>query len=153
MRLYLLRHAHALEGADDAARPLSKRGQKQIRALARWLRGNRAFKVLEVWHSPLVRSHDTAGLLAKRLRLQVPLVATPGLTPGDDPTPLLRRLRLRQRSLAIVGHEPHLSALATLLLTGATAPPVITLKKCSLLALTREDDRWTVSWQINPDLL
>jgi phosphohistidine phosphatase len=154
MHLYLLRHAHALAGADDAARPLSKRGRKQIRTLGRWLRANRALdEVAECWHSPLVRSRDTAALLVRRLHRPVRTVVTAGLTPADEPAPLLRRLRTRQRPLLIVGHEPHLSALASLLVAGEPEPPVFTLRKCALLALIREQGRWLVRWQIGPELL
>jgi len=37
MKLYFLRHADALDGDDDAVRPLSPHGKNQARGLARFL--------------------------------------------------------------------------------------------------------------------
>lgn len=67
MHLYLIRHAHAEDGKDDDARPLSAKGVKQIRRIGKALRAAGAFAAKEVWHSPLVRSRDTAVLLRDRL--------------------------------------------------------------------------------------
>ena len=55
MRLYFLRHAAALDGMDDALRPLSATGRQQARTLARFLR----------------RSGITFDLAARELRLDV----------------------------------------------------------------------------------
>lgn len=153
MLLYLIRHAHALDGSDDAARPLSKRGREQIRVLARFLRGGGELCPEEIWHSPLVRACQTAELLARRLRVEVPLVRVDGLLPGDDPRRIARRLKSLSRTVALVGHEPHLSALASLLITGAAAPPVFVLKKSAIIALERVAARWVVRWHLSPELL
>ncbi len=153
MELYLIRHAHALEAAFDEIRPLSPRGRKQIRTLARWLRGTDAFAPAEYWHSHLVRAADTAALLAARLRSRTPRRTVKGLAPWDDPALIAARLSRRRQSLALVGHEPHLSALASLLVTGRTHPPVFVCKKCSILALERIESRWLVRWQVSADLL
>lgn len=151
--LYLIRHAHAEDGLDDANRPLSARGRKQIRAMARFLRRTGDFAPAEVWHSPLLRAHDTAALLVGRLKLPVKLRAVPGLTSGDDPAIIAAKLRTRRPSLALVGHEPHLSALASLLVAGSAEPPVLVMRKCAVLALEREGSRWVVRWLVSPDLL
>ncbi|MBX3750568.1 MAG: histidine phosphatase family protein [Opitutaceae bacterium] len=153
MELYLIRHAHALEAAFDEIRPLSPRGRKQIRALARWLRGTDAFAPREYWHSHLLRAADTAALLAARLRSRAPRRTVKGLAPWDDPALIADRLGRHRQSLALVGHEPHLSALASLLVTGRTHPPVFICKKCSVLALERIESRWLVRWQVSADLL
>jgi phosphohistidine phosphatase len=153
MQLLLIRHAHALAGENDAARPLSERGRKQIRVLARFLKRAENFAASEVWHSPLVRSRDTAALLGQRLRAITRLVAVEGLAPGADPALLTARLKKRHEPLVIVGHEPHLSALASLLVTGTATPPVFVLRKCAALALARDRGRWTVQWQVSPALL
>ena len=92
MQLLLIRHAHALAGRNDAARPLSERGRKQIRVLARFLKRAENFAAREVWHSPLVRSRDTATLLMQRLRANTRLVAVAGLAPSADPTLMAARL-------------------------------------------------------------
>ena len=53
----------------------------------------------------------------------------------------------------LVGHEPHLSGLASLLVTGRTAPPRFLFKKCALLRLDREGDGWTVRWHVSPEVV
>jgi phosphohistidine phosphatase len=132
---------------------LSERGRKQIRVLARFLKRAENFAAREVWHSPLVRSRDTATLLMQRLRANTRLVAVAGLAPSADPTLMAARLKKRRQPLVIVGHEPHLSALASLLVTGNATPPVFVLRKCAALALARDSGRWTVQWQVSPALL
>ncbi|HVS53067.1 MAG TPA: phosphohistidine phosphatase SixA [Opitutaceae bacterium] len=154
MQLYLLRHAHALDGDDDAARPLSKKGREQIDALADFLRGKELFAPTEIWHSPLVRAHETASRLARKLELtKTPLVETGGLLPEDDVRRIAATLKTACDSLALVGHEPHLSALASLLVTGVAEPPAFVFKKGTLLALDRIVSGWAVRWQVSPELL
>ena len=151
--LYLIRHAHALDAEVDEVRPLSTRGEQQVRALAEFLRGKDVFRPEEFWHSSLVRAQQTATLLAQRLRLSAPLSLMPDLEPEADPRAVARRIKARSRPLAIVGHEPHLSALATLLVTGRAEPPSFLMKKCAALALDGGGDFWAVRWHVSPELL
>jgi phosphohistidine phosphatase len=148
-----VRHAHALEGADDAARPLSAKGRAQLKRLAAFLRANGAFAPDEIWHSGLVRAHETAGLLARRLKLTVPQREVAGLKPEDNPKAIARRAARAERAIALVGHEPHLSALASLLVAGEAEPPVFEMKKGAVLALARVTGRWVVRWQVSPEVL
>lgn len=153
IRLHLVRHAHAVDLDDDAARPLSARGRDQVRRLGKFLRRTEAFQPEQIWHSPLVRAGETAALLARSLRLDVPLVVTRGLAPEDDPRPVARRLRSAKGCVAIIGHEPHLSALASLLLRGRAAPPAVAMKKCAVLTLEGAGRYWAVHWHVSPELL
>ena len=153
MNLYILRHAHAVDAADDPERPLSARGREQVRMLAAFLKRSEALATREIWHSPLVRSGETAALLIKKLGLKAKLVEVDGLQPEDDPLLLAQRLKTRQQPLAIVGHDPQLSALVSLLVTGATEPSRFILKKCTIIALERTEGVWTVRWQLSPELL
>jgi phosphohistidine phosphatase len=150
MHIYLIRHAHALDGDDDAARPLSAKGRRQIRAVASHLRCAGLLQTKELWHSPLVRARDTARLLAKGLRMRATFVETDGLEPEADPAPAARSLARLRRSVAVIGHEPHLSALATRLLDGRSGQPIIVMKKGAVLALERTGSRWAVRWLLSP---
>lgn len=153
MHLYLIRHAHAEDGIRDAVRPVSAKGQSQIRDIGHWLRKAQAVEAEEIWHSPLRRSAETAALLAKRLRLKVPLREIAGLKPQDDPHAVLRRLRELKAPVAIVGHDPHLSALASLLVTGNAEPPSFVLKKCAVLRLDATGPGWGVRWLVAPEVI
>lgn len=152
MKIYLIRHAHAIDGEDDAARPLSKQGRKQIKAMASWLRKHELLEAREFWHSPLVRAHDTATRLVKKLRSPAKLREVAGLKPEDNPEKAGRLLRKVTRSVAVVGHEPHLSALASLLVAGRAEPPCFAVQKCAVLAFERQGARWQLLWQVDPEL-
>ena len=153
MNLYLIRHAHAEDTAPDERRLLSKRGQRQVRHLARFLRGTEVFAPEEIWHSTLGRAQETAALLAVGIKRHVPLREVPDLAPADDPRRVARQLEQWDRSIALVGHEPHLSALASLLVTGATEPVRFAMKKGAALALEGAGRHWIVRWHVSPDLL
>jgi phosphohistidine phosphatase len=153
MDLFLIRHTHAEDTVPDELRTLSQRGRSQVRRLARFLRDSGAFAPEEIWHSPLVRAQETAALLGLGARLRVPLREVAGLTPGDDPGQIARRLMQSTRSLAIVGHEPHLSALASLLVAGTPEPVRFAMKKGAVLALEGTGRHWIARWHMHPDLL
>lgn len=153
MNVYLIRHAHALDAEEDSERPLSKRGREQVKALAGFLKRSDLFQPDAFWHSPLVRSQETAELLAKGLRLRVPQELIPELEPDTDPRVTARRIKSAANAVAIVGHEPHLSALATLLVAGKTEPPTFVMKKCAALALEGVGNHWSVRWHVSPDLI
>jgi phosphohistidine phosphatase len=153
MILYLIRHAHAIDGEIDATRPLSPRGEQQVRALADFLRGTDAFQPQEIWHSSLLRARQTAELLARRLKLSAPLTLMPDLEPEADPRAVARRLNATSRVVAVVGHEPHLSTLASLLVAGRMDPPAVLMKKCAALALDGAAGLWMVRWHVSPELL
>ena len=153
MQLYLIRHAHALDGDDDEARPLSSKGRAQVRRVSTFLRASGVFAPTEIWHSPLLRARQTAELLSKRLKMDTPLCVVTNLTPADNPRRIRRQLAREKRALALIGHDPHLSALASLLIAGAAEPPVFALKKCSVLALERMAGFWLVRWHLTPELL
>lgn len=166
MRIWILRHAHALDAggpgdAADAARPLSRKGRDATRTLGRRIRQLGLLReATSCWHSPLVRAIETAGIFRKSARLRAPLKEVAGLEHGDDPAVMARRLEKLSRPVILVGHEPHLSALATLLVAGQARPVEFELKKGALLALERVPERhrngrrrWIVRWQLAPEVM
>jgi phosphohistidine phosphatase len=153
MKVYLIRHAHAVDPDVDPNRPLSKRGRAQVRRLAMFLSCSNPISAREIWHSPLARSLETAKRLRKKLSRPGKLMEVPGLEGGDDPAMIAERLKTHRTSVAVVGHEPHLSALATLLVAGVAEPARFVLKKSAVLALERKNGSWAVCWQVSPELL
>jgi phosphohistidine phosphatase len=153
MQIYLIRHAHAEEGKEDAPRPLSPRGRQQIRRVGRFLRQNGALAAREFWHSPLVRARDTAVRLTRELKEPIKLVPVNDLEPAADPASMARRLGRVRRSVAVVGHEPQLSALASLLVGGSAAAETLLMKKCAVVALERLGRLWVIRWLVSPDLI
>jgi phosphohistidine phosphatase len=153
--IFLVRHAHAVSEEENPLRPLSVRGHDECRRLVAFFQNNRAFTPAEFWHSPLLRAYETAD----RLSALAPFAAlreTAGLLPEDDPAKIAARIATvaPTQMLALVGHEPHLSALATLLVTGRSGHAAFTLEKGAVLALVSVDNHtWDVRWQIAPSLL
>ncbi len=163
MRLFLIRHAHALDAEVDALRPLSERGRQQAAHVASFFRTNGHLRPAQLWHSPLVRAYETAAALATGLEIDAPLVETDGLRPEDDPESMALRLAVYPpvHDLAIVGHEPNLGSLASLLVSNRPAPALFHFKKAAVLCLRRSDKthgstdrpRWRVDWHIPPGLV
>lgn len=163
MRLYLVRHAHAVTDEESPVRPLSPRGQADLDRLIAFFQANRQFTPAQLWHSPLVRARETALRLGAALAPEAILVETPGLLPDDDPLDAAARLDEHDPAigLALVGHEPHLSALATVLTRGRPRPVIFHLRKAAVIALERTDarhkktalTRWRVRWHLSPELL
>jgi phosphohistidine phosphatase len=153
MMLYLIRHAHAVDAEDDDTRVLSKRGREQVHTLVAFLKSNAAFEPAEIWHSPLLRAHETAERLKDGLKLHVPLLEMSGLRPEDPPEKMAPKLGALRHAVAVVGHEPHLSGLASVLVTGKTEPVGFVFKKGTVLALEGAGHHWAVRWQIAPELL
>lgn len=163
MPLYLVRHAHAVSEAENRQRPLSDRGRAQVRSLAAFFRANNLFGPAHVWHSPLTRARETAELFLIGLASEAALVETPGLRPEDDPQEIATRLSAIDTAvnIALVGHQPHLGALATLLLRGKPGPDLLDFKKGAILSLERTGDLhkktaqplWYINWFVTPELL
>jgi phosphohistidine phosphatase SixA len=143
MRLYFLRHAHALPGADDAARPLSPRGWRQARGMARFLE-EAGIEFDLACSSPLVRACETAEAVlhccgavpAKRLRKVNTLLNDATQNQFDA---WLRALPDANHVL-LVGHAPTLADRVRALL-GITDPDTLVLPKGALACLETEDRR------------
>lgn len=121
MIIVLMRHAHAVEGSAmraDADRWLSGKGRKVARKVSAWLAKPKR-RPGAIWTSPLVRAVQTAEILAGACELTDTVSVAPELSPGHDPGELLRLLARHEgpSPVALVGHEPSLSLIATSLLS------------------------------------
>jgi phosphohistidine phosphatase len=124
MKLYLFRHGIAADREDfageDAERPLTEEGTRKTRLAARGLR-RLAPELDLILSSPLRRARQTAELLVEAYEGAPPLECSDRLAEEGAHEALIRELRARRpvpRRLLLVGHEPNLSELAGLLLTG-----------------------------------
>jgi phosphohistidine phosphatase len=54
--------------------------------------------------------------------------------------------------LMLVGHLPHLSKLASLLLTGSPDQSPVTFTRAGIICLQKDDSaHWTVAWSVTPE--
>ncbi|MDP3636836.1 MAG: histidine phosphatase family protein [Azonexus sp.] len=129
MELLLWRHAEAEDGEDDLKRRLTERGEKQARLMAKWIREHQP-KDLRIIVSPAVRTRQTAEAL------KLPFEIERKIAPEACVSALIAASGWPQASGAvlIVGHQPSLGCMASLLLAGHEAE--WTIKKGALWWLT-----------------
>lgn len=142
MRLYLIRHADAVPlgegGVDrDADRPLSEAGKQQCQALAGALQ-RVGVKFDAVLTSPLLRARQTADEIARHWQGTVPAAQVfEPLALGEKLKRLTKAVAaLNQDSVALVGHQPELAALAAWLIGSRKAK--LDLEKAGVAALECE---------------
>jgi phosphohistidine phosphatase len=150
MELYFLRHGEAdwpNWKKDDDDRPLTKRGKKEMREVAAFLKRVKARPDLIVT-SPLPRASQTAEIAAERLKVKCREDKL--LAPGFRRLDLERLLKkYPEESLMIVGHEPDFTETISEL-TGAS----LKLSKAgvALVELNRSWRDGRLLWLIPPKL-
>jgi phosphohistidine phosphatase len=158
MQLLLVRHAIAVEaaeaGGDDDARPLSTRGRRRFEPVAAALAAL-VPDLAQIASSPLRRARETADLVAAAMASAPERMILEALRPGGAPADVVKALApLRHAgTVALIGHEPSLSALTSHLLAGADRS-FLRFKKggAALLELTGRPRRGsaTLVWLLTP---
>ncbi|HND47389.1 MAG TPA: phosphohistidine phosphatase SixA [Anaerolineales bacterium] len=160
MNLYLIRHAIAEEespAVEDRLRALTEKGSKKMRNIAKGLK-TLGLEFDYIISSPYVRAQQTAEILGDVFKLRKRIVISESIAPMGDPSQLLAEINEKYtvNSLAIVGHEPYLSNLISLLTTGG-APLEMTFKKGGVCYLTTDDlhhtRKATLQWLLTPGVL
>ncbi len=153
--LYIVRHAHALDDAPtDEERPLSEKGWRQTARLCKGLKGKSLITPSEIWHSGYIRARETAEALKHGLELEAPLKKKNGLTPFDNPSNIQESIEEIEHHLMVVGHEPNLSRLASLVLTRTTEFERVVFNKSAILCLShlkigKQSTPWQIEWHLN----
>jgi phosphohistidine phosphatase len=142
MNLYILRHGIAADLdthglANDADRPLTPEGERKVWQIAE------AIEKLElsfdlILSSPYLRARRTAEIVAEHMEAGRKLELSDTLTPDGSTrrlVDLLNRVRPSPESILLVGHEPYLSGLISLLVSGKETFGVV-MKKGGLCKLT-----------------
>ena len=113
MELILWRHADAEDGADDMARRLTPKGEKQAAAMAKWLRTHLPghYTLLA---SPAVRAQQTAAALGRPLTEKA-------LAPGASPKDIRHAVEKHEGLVIVVGHQPDLGRAAAKLVADLRA--------------------------------
>ena len=159
MDLYILRHAIAEErtasSGADSDRCLTPVGAKKMRRIAAGMKASKLGFDL-ILSSPFVRAKETAQIVADVFDLTKQLEFSPQLAPDGNPADLISELNKEHRgkkSVLLVGHEPYLSRLVSLLISGDTGL-LIELKKGGACKLSVEGLRYgrcaTLEWLLAP---
>ncbi|MEW5800327.1 MAG: phosphohistidine phosphatase SixA [Bacteroidota bacterium] len=160
MNLYILRHAIAVaRGTDEYPnddRPLTHEGIDKMKQEAV------CFPLLVkeidvIYTSPLSRARETAEIAARSLKAERKVKITDLLLPGADNEALFDLLNKEKKSdsVMIVGHEPHLSFVASSLLGVNDA--VVEFKKGALCLIeiggSVRKGSGTLKWLLQPKQL
>lgn len=152
-RLYLVQHGEAKSKEQDPERPLTERGENDVRRVAAFAK-NARLQVSEIRHSGKRRAEQTAAILGDHLAPTRGVVAVPGMAPNDDVEPTAREMETLGQPLMLVGHLPFLSRLASRLLTGRADQAIVRFQMGAIVCFERDDEgRWAVAWMITPELL
>ncbi len=163
MNLYILRHGLAVDAGavgfeKDAERPLTPKGERKLWRIAQALE---EMEISFAWilSSPYVRARRTAEILAEAQHTRRKVELTDHLTPGGSVKKLVELINRREpapENVLLVGHEPYLSGLISLLLSGSSQVAVV-MKKAGLCKLCIErlepGHCATLEWLLTPKQL
>jgi len=160
MNLYILRHGIAVEHGDpgylnDADRPLTPKGERKVRAIAEAMDAlDLSFDLILT--SPYPRARQTAEIVAKVLKASEQLHLSDDLTPAGSTEQLIQTINgheTQPEDVLLVGHEPYLSDLISLLVAGDMRFPVV-LKKGGFAKLITDSLKHgscaTLAWLLTP---
>ena len=141
MKLYFLRHADALDGEDDAARPLSPHGREQSAAMAKFL-SNADVKFSAAFASPLVRAHQTGEIVLRTMGIagDVKLQTVKELLNETSDAQWQRWLNslAHGKHVLLVGHAPSMADRVRALLR-VTDPNALNLAKGAVACIETDD--------------
>jgi phosphohistidine phosphatase len=144
MNLYILRHGIAAERgtpgfSKDSDRPLTPKGERKLWQAAEAMEALKlSFDVILT--SPYLRARQTAEIVAEAFNARKWIETADSLTPGGNPKALIDRINRMKPppgNVLLVGHEPYLSELISLLVTGGSKMSLV-MKKGGLCKLEVE---------------
>jgi phosphohistidine phosphatase len=160
VNLYLLRHGIAVDPGspgyeNDSERPLIPKGERRLRdAAAAMKKMDLSFDL--ILSSPFTRAKQTAEIVAGDLKLKKRLEFSDELAPGGSSKTLIHALndmKPAPENVLLVGHEPSLSRLISLLVSGGT-DAAIEMKKGGLCKLEAAELRHgqcaRLAWLLTP---
>ncbi len=154
MKLYLVQHGEAKTKEENPDRPLTDAGKNASKKTACFSAEQAQVSVKAILHSGKTRARDTAEIMASYLCPVKGMIEEKDLLPNDDPQEWASRLSEEKEDIMLVGHLPHLSKLASLLLTGSDGKFSIGFKNSGIVCLQREDNNpWALSWLVTPEIL
>ncbi len=152
MHVYLVQHGLAASKDEDPERPLTAPGREEVERVARAVAAAGVDPAL-VLHSGKTRAAQTAEIFAAHLEPARGVQAVKGLDPGDEPHEIGERLAHEGEPLLVVGHLPHLSRLAALLLAGSPERELVAFRNAGVVCLEKREDGFVLRWILTPELV
>jgi phosphohistidine phosphatase len=159
MEIYVLRHGIAVDRGTpgfkkDSDRPLTEEGEEKTRDISQAMLGM-GLQFDLILSSPYARAKRTAQIVARELEEEV--TTTDSLIPDGNALELIAEINdEKPQRILLVGHEPDLSRLISVLMTG-DSDALIELKKGGLCKLTTDKLTFgkcaTLNWLLTPKQL
>jgi len=154
MNLYLVQHAEATSEQENPLRPLTEKGLQDIKKAAAFISRQTDTRIQTIFTSRKTRAQQTGRVLAEAVNPPGGVQDTDGLSPLDDPAIWAGRLSEITENMMLVGHLPHLSLLASLLLCGMPEQNLIDFKMVGIVCLRRDEKGgWSLAWMVVPEIV
>ncbi|MFQ6050615.1 MAG: phosphohistidine phosphatase SixA [Candidatus Hydrothermarchaeota archaeon] len=152
MRLYLVQHGEAKREEEDPERGLTEKGFKDSEKVAKYI-SNLNIKIKRIFHSGKTRARQTAEIYARYLKPEE-LLESDGLSPLDEIKIWKDRIKNMDENIMLVGHLPHLSKLASALITEDESKELIKFKMAGTVCLERDEQgKWRILWSVIPEIV
>ncbi|MFO7968384.1 MAG: phosphohistidine phosphatase SixA [Archaeoglobaceae archaeon] len=153
MKVYLVQHAEPKPKDEDPERPLSEKGEDDLKKMTSFLKG-KGIRVGKILHSGKLRARQTAEIFSGVID-SGGVEEVEGLKAKDDPEFWGSKLKTGNEDVMLVGHLPHMGKLAGLLVADDSESNVINFQMGGVVCLTNENEEgsWSVHWMVTPQLL
>jgi len=153
MKVYLVQHAEAMDKEDNPDRPLTEDGVQDLQKVGAYLSIHTKVFPKAIYHSPKTRARQTAEIYARYFEPGEGFQEAEGLKALDEPSIWGDKLAEMNEDVFLVGHLPHMSKLASLLLCGDPLEKMVNFENGGILCLERDDaGEWAVNWMVTPEL-
>ncbi|MCX6165430.1 MAG: phosphohistidine phosphatase SixA [Ignavibacteriae bacterium] len=156
MKLYLIRHTEAIDYETESVRSdehrfITPKGRRIAINVFKMLK-DEMLDLEKIFTSPIVRSVQTAEILAITVKYKNDVEIANELTLASSPEKVLQLLRRNSifKSIALVGHEPMMSTIVRNFTD--KKDPEFALKKASVCFINMDLDKGTgkFEWYLNP---
>ncbi len=161
MNIYLLRHAQAESSYPDSQRILSAKGRADAERLGLFLQSKETALPAVLWCSPYRRAQETAAIILNAWGHTLEQRRDEAyLEPDMNPASVAQELLELERDVLVVGHNPNITILASLLLSAELGRTRINFNTCNMACLTvspilnfGEVGPCELSWMLDPRML
>lgn len=154
MKLYLVQHALAFPKQEDPERSITPLGIEMLEKIVHFTKKQLNPQISCIFHSGKKRAQQTAEIIAKILHPATNIRSAMGLNPSDDPHIWLQKLTDVDDNIMIVGHLPHLTRFAQLLLNQTDEKFSLNFQNAGIVCLEKySESRWVVVLEILPNMI
>ncbi|MFC1742649.1 phosphohistidine phosphatase SixA [Candidatus Riflebacteria bacterium] len=153
MFLFLVQHGLAKDKSEDPDRPLSDKGREEVERILKFF-AKSSLQVKNIFHSGKTRAKQTAEMLNRAFKVKDGVETSPDLNPLDPANLWVKKLDDYQENIMLVGHLPHLSVLASLLLGSDEDNTPVCFRQGGVVCLKKtETSKWSLVWMVTPDII